>query len=180
MEQGGIGAPRLGPVPGTRHSHGIPVPLLCVWSTGGDARKLVVIVVVVVSYSLTLVGEWARGVSPVQSRLFVDVRDVARATVQAGWRPTAVGKRYLVSTEARVPSQTIAGWIQEELRGRSSRLDAAPEKIHYDADFTGGAIAIGEREVEATEILREELGVSLRDVKETITDMVQVLLDKKL
>jgi len=164
--------------------HGIPMVSLCPSFVFGPPVKMPESSSSSSSYSLTLVGEWARGVSPVQSRLFVDVRDVARATVQAGCRPTAVGKRYLVSTEARVPSPTIAGWIQEELlRGRSSRrLDAAaaPEKIYYDADFTGGAIAIGEREVEATEILREELGISLRDVKETITDMVQVLIDKKL
>lgn len=133
------------------------------------------------SYSLTLVGEWARGESPVQSRLFVDVRDVALAHVEAAFRPQAVGRRYIVSTEKRVPSSTIASWIQELFICSPSEGDAihdsqSPALIQYDRDFTGGSIPIGEQEVEAVERLEKELGVTLRDIKSTITEMVQILL----
>ena len=130
----------------------------------GDASK---------SYSLTLVGQWARGESAVQSRLYVDVRDVARAQVAAARRPQAVAQRYILSTETRVPSQEIAQWLKDVCR-QSGLGD--PDRIHHDTDFDGGVIPIGEKEVEATDRLRDELGISLRPVKETMMDMVRVLL----
>jgi nucleoside-diphosphate-sugar epimerase len=126
------------------------------------------------SFSLQIVEQWARGESPVESRLFVDVRDVANAHIAAAIRPEAVGKRYLLSTEARVPSQKIAGWLQKVCL-QTGLSD--PDKIHFDADFAGGAIPIGEREVEATDRLREDLGIELRSVKDTIMDMARVLLE---
>ena len=54
------------------------------------------------SYSITLVDQWIRGVSPVQSRLFVDVRDVARAHVIAANNNAAIGQRIIVSIKFRV------------------------------------------------------------------------------
>jgi nucleoside-diphosphate-sugar epimerase len=128
-----------------------------------------------VSYSLTLVKEWIHGKSSVQSRLFVDVRDVAQAHVAAGTLPQAVGQRFIASTEARVSSQEIAGWFQSVCR--ETEL-ADPEKIHFDADFQGGYIPIGQREVEASDRLRDELGVTLRSVKSTMMDMADVLLKR--
>jgi len=136
------------------------------------------------SYSLTLVGQWARGESPVQSRLYVDVRDVATAHVAAGRRllgdPSTSNDittdRYILSTEARVPSQEIAAWIADACRDTNL---ADPDAIHYDADFQGGAIPIGEREVDALERLEQDLGVTLRPVKETIVDMTKLLLKQK-
>jgi nucleoside-diphosphate-sugar epimerase len=126
-----------------------------------------------VSYSLTLVNQWIHSESQVQSRLFVDLRDVAQAHVEAGTRADANGKRFIVSTEARVPSQEIASWLKEVCTKSSS---ADPDKIHFDADYQGGFIPIGQREVEAAERLHNELGVALRPVKETMMDMTEVLL----
>jgi nucleoside-diphosphate-sugar epimerase len=116
------------------------------------------------SFSITLVGQWVRGESPVQSRLCVDIRDIARAHVAAGTREEAKGKRFVVSTEARVPSQGMA----EALKGvcEDSGL-GDPAKITYDGTFSGGAIPIGEKEVEAESRLEEYLGVKLRPVEET-------------
>jgi hypothetical protein len=51
-----------------------------------------------------------------------------------------------------------------------------PEKITFDAEFSGGAIPIGSREVASAERLKERLGVTLRPVHETIYDMGQSLL----
>lgn len=129
------------------------------------------------SYSLTLVGQWARGESPVQSRLFVDVRDVAKAHVEAALRETAVGKRYVVSTEARIASREIAGWLQDVCR---QTFLSDPDIIHYDAEFAGGLIPIGEQEVEAARRLAGELGVTLRPVKQTICDMAKILLEEQI
>ena len=146
---------------------GIPLTTLCpsfVFGPPYDASG---------SYSLELVGQWVHGASPVQSRLFVDVRDVAQAHVAAGNKPEAVNQRYIVSTEARVPSGEIADWMKDVCR-RTGLGEA--DKIHYDADFDGGAIKIGDREVEATDRLEKELGIRLRPVRETIEDMAQVLL----
>lgn len=125
------------------------------------------------SYSLTLVGEWARGESPVQSRLYVDVRDVAEAHVQAGRRPSAVGHRFIVSTEARIPSQEIADWLEQVCRDTGL---GDPTKIHFDAEYEGGAIPIGAQEVASVERLAEELGVVLRPVQSTIREMAEILL----
>lgn len=126
------------------------------------------------SYSLTLVRQWVLGESPVQSRLFVDVRDAAQAHVEAAVRPIAVGKRYIVSTELRVPSSTIAFWLKDLCE--STKL-SDPKIIHHDVTFTSKPIPIGDKEVEATKQLQEELGITLRDVKDTITEMAHCFLN---
>jgi nucleoside-diphosphate-sugar epimerase len=110
------------------------------------------------SFSLTLVNQWIHGESPVQSRLFVDIRDVAQAHVAAGTRAAAVGKRFIVSTEARVPSGEIASWLKDACRESSGVAEA--DKIHFDGDYAGGFIPIGQKEVETAERLQNELGVT--------------------
>jgi nucleoside-diphosphate-sugar epimerase len=125
------------------------------------------------SYSISLVDQWVRGISPVQSRLFVDIRDVAKAHVMAALQEAAIGKRYLVSIEERIHSQEIAAWLKDVCR-RTGLSD--PNMIHCDTEFTGGTIPIRTKEVESTECLFEDLGITLRPVKDTILDMAQVLL----
>ena len=115
------------------------------------------------SYSITLVGQWARGESPVQSRLCVDIRDIAKAHVAAGTNPNAIGQRYIVSKEERVPSKEMADALMRMCK--ETGLGNA-DKITFDAEFSGGAIPIGQQEVEAVQRL-EELGVILRTVDET-------------
>lgn len=126
------------------------------------------------SYSLQLVRKWLTGQSPVQSRLFVDVRDAALAHVQAGQRAEAIGKRYIVSTERRVPSSKIASWLIESL-AKTNRI-VSPEKVHCDTEFNGGAIGIGDKEVDAVDILQIDLGITLRPCMETISDMSNAVL----
>lgn len=123
------------------------------------------------SYSLQLVQQWLNGKSPVQSRLCVDVRDCAKAHVEAGLREHIQGRRYIVSTESRVSSQRIAALLQDICRQRA--LSAESDQIYYDPVFVGGAIAIGDKEVESTQLLKEDLGVTLRSVENTILDMVE-------
>jgi nucleoside-diphosphate-sugar epimerase len=109
----------------------------------------------------------------VQSRLFVDVRDVAAAHVAAAIELEAAGQRYIVSLETRAPSQDIATWLREvcQTTGLSD-----PEKVHFDGEFDGGAIPIGSKEVDAIDRLRRELRVTLRPIKDTIRDMAGNLL----
>lgn len=116
------------------------------------------------SYSLTLVGQWLRGESPVQSRLCVDIRDVAAAHVAAGRRQEAAGERFIVSTEARVSSAAMAEGLAAVCRETGL---GDPQAVSYDSHFQGGAIPIGSREVEATDRLERLLGISLRPVDET-------------
>jgi nucleoside-diphosphate-sugar epimerase len=125
------------------------------------------------SYSITLVGQWVRGESPVQSRLCVDIRDVAAAHVAAGISNEAIGKRFIVSTEARVASEDMA----KELAAvcRETKL-GDPDAIRFDGEFQGGAIPVGTKEVEATARLKSLLGITLRPVSETISDMGRALL----
>lgn len=125
------------------------------------------------SYSIALVSQWVWGKSEVQSRLCVDVRDVAKAIVASGTEAKAIGQRFIVSQEERVPSQDMAKALQEACR--ETRV-GNPDEITYDAEFQGGAIPIGTREVEATLKMKEYLGVSLRPIEETIADMGRALL----
>jgi nucleoside-diphosphate-sugar epimerase len=124
------------------------------------------------SYAIQLVRQWMSGASAVQSRLLVDIRDVAAAHVQAGRTPDSRGQRYLVSTEARVPSRELADWIRQAV----PLAHATRERIHADTTYQGGAIPIGQREVKASERLYAALGVRLRPVQETIQDMTRELL----
>jgi cinnamoyl-CoA reductase len=128
------------------------------------------------SYSITLVSQWVWGKSEVQSRLCVDVRDVAKAIVAAGTMSEAIGQRFIVSKEERVPSQEMAKALQAACRETGV---GSADKITYDADFQGGAIPIGSREVEATEKLERILGVTIRPVQETISDMGRALLKEQ-
>ena len=125
------------------------------------------------SYSIELVGQWVWGKSEVQSRLCVDVRDLAKAIVAAGNSPKAIGERFIVSKEERVPSQEMAEALQRVCRETGV---GNADSITYDAKFQGGAIPIGTREVEATAKLEDVLGITLRPVKETIGDMGRTLL----
>lgn len=125
------------------------------------------------SYSITLVGQWVRGESPVQSRLCVDIRDVAKAHIAAGTFKDAIGERFIISTEARVPSEEMAKELANVCR--ETKL-GDPEAISFDGDFKGGAIPIGTQEVEAATRLETLLGVTLRPVQETICDMGRALL----
>jgi len=125
------------------------------------------------SFSITLVGQWVRGESTVQSRLFVDVRDVAKAHVAAAIRPQAVGERIIVSTEARIPSQEMAE-ILKDVCAETGLSD--PEKVTFDNEFKGGAIPIGSQEVETKGRLNDLLDITLTPVDETIRDMGRTLL----
>jgi nucleoside-diphosphate-sugar epimerase len=142
------------------------------------------------SFSIQLVRDWMLGKSPVQSRLWVDLRDVARAHVVAGQdleinTPDGPSSslRYILSTEKRVSSQQLAEWLQEAISdhrkeaGQSTETAVFdPAKIHFDSAFTGGAIPIGQREVDCMERVKTDLGVELRPVKETIMDMARYLM----
>ena len=116
------------------------------------------------SFSITLFGQWVRGTSPIQSRLFVDVRDVAKAHVAAGTKSDAIGERIIVSTEARIPSKEMAD-ILKDVCTESGLSD--PEGISFDSTFKGGAIPIGSREAESTDRLFSLLGITLTPVHET-------------
>lgn len=128
------------------------------------------------SYSITLVGQWIKGESEVQSRLCVDVRDAALAHVRAGRRSEANGKRYILSSEARLSSVDV-GAALKKIAKETGLGD--PESITCDTNFDGGAIKIGDKEVEATERLAAELGVTCRPNAETFRDMAEVLLEEK-
>lgn len=130
------------------------------------------------SFSLSIVSSWIRGESPVQSRLCVDVRDVAKAHVIAGKSKGAVNERIIVSTEARLPSTMMAA----ELKRISTEIGVGDaEKIHADTEFDGGIIPIGSQEVECVDRLKLFLdGLEPRSVKETMADMAEALLNDNL
>ena len=131
------------------------------------------------SYAVKLIKSWMKGASSVQSRLCVDVRDVALAHVIASKNPkSCVGKRLLLSTEARAHGKDIADCMKEAiLEHRDDDKNYNVNDIHYDKDYKGGAIPIGEKEVECLDRLKEVLNFELRySVLKTIRDMVPSLL----
>ena len=78
----------------------------------------------------------------------------------------AMGERFIVSTEARIPSQNIANALKR-ICNQETELEGDASKITFDSNFQGGAIPIGQQEVEATERLEQKLGITLRPVEET-------------
>jgi nucleoside-diphosphate-sugar epimerase len=137
------------------------------------------------SYSLTLIGQWLRGNSPVQSRLCADVRDVAKAHLVAGTMTNLprsdADRRYILSSEVRLSSEATAeALLRGVVRAQEKRgtpciaIDAS--KISFDKQFTGGAISIGMRETDASERLEEDLGIVFRSVEETMQDTAEALL----
>ena len=105
------------------------------------------------------------------------MRDVAKAHVMAAINDAAIGQRIILSTESRTSSQDIAQWIKGEINRCNLPIDIVdPNKVHYDAEFQGGSIPIGNKEVDATDALQRLLGIALRPVKDTIVDMTQILL----
>lgn len=136
------------------------------------------------SYSLSLIGQWLRGESPVQSRLCVDVRDVAKAHLAAGTKSNLpsddIDRRYILSTERRLSSDATARaltrGVQGAVKNNPGGNDFDFRGIICDTQFTGGAIKIGEREVEASERLERDLGVVCRPVEETMQDMAETIL----
>lgn len=132
------------------------------------------------SYSISLIKQWLSldGASQVQSRLCVDVRDVALAHIAAGQMDVGDNndpRRYILSTEARLSSQLTADALKRAVeQSGSSHIDTS--KISCDTEFDGGAIKIGDQEVECAELLRDELGITCRSVDETFYDMVVAML----
>ena len=135
------------------------------------------------SYSVQLVKQWLSGESEVQSRLCVDVRDVALAHIQAGTMDlsslaTATPNcyRYILSTEKRLSSEKVSEALKKSFRGvddASAIFDL--NRVICDTKFDGGAIKIGEKEVDASKRL-QELGVVCRSVEDTMTDMARAFL----
>jgi len=135
------------------------------------------------SFSISLIKQWLSGASQVQSRLCVDVRDVAQAHIAAGQLELGDGddqKRYILSTEARLSSELTAEALKravdQHVRQSGSSSDVDTSEINCDTEFDGGAIKIGDQEVECTDILRDELGVTCRSVDVTFYDMVVAML----
>jgi nucleoside-diphosphate-sugar epimerase len=120
------------------------------------------------SQSVKLVAAWVRGERPVESRLSVDVRDVATAHLAAGIKLERGGEggRYLLTSERRTPSAELRDILVAA--GGSANMTA-------DVTFRGGLVELGEKEVHAQDELKEGLGVVLRGTEETMRDMVASL-----
>ncbi|CAM9560051.1 unnamed protein product, partial [Heterosigma akashiwo] len=129
------------------------------------------------SFSISTVSKWVSAEGPVQSRLCVDIRDVAKAHVIAGINEKTIGERIIISTEARISSETMA----EELKKIAIEMGIGePDRIHADTNYDGGAIEIGEQEVGCADRMDQLLdGFKVRDVETTMRDMAKVLLEEK-
>jgi len=128
------------------------------------------------SYSIELVSNWIRGESEVQSRLCVDIRDVALAHVKAAFTPKTIGERYIVSAESRLTSKHVANVLKNVCQSNLESGFGDGENIFCDENFDGGAVKIGDKEVDAEKRMKEDLDLVCRDVEETMADMGTSLL----
>mmetsp|Transcript_32793 Transcript_32793/g.55292 ORF Transcript_32793/g.55292 Transcript_32793/m.55292 type:complete len:387 (-) Transcript_32793:34-1194(-) len=128
-------------------------------------------------YSYDLMKAWLDGSRKVESRLVVDVRDAALAHYRAATWPLSTdthihNKRYIVSPECRLS----AAETLRVLQGTARELHIIPPEqtgsMCCDDAFTGGAVPIGAKEVDAAEMLENDLGIICRPVSSTLQDML--------
>lgn len=137
------------------------------------------------SFSVQMVREWAKGNAPVRSLLVSDVRDVALAHLNAAVRSTeglaGARKRLIVGLERRSSAESEADAVRRGLmRLRERTGDEMPsslqERVHFvEEEGQGGAIAVGDQEVDAAAALWDTLGMRCRPSSETLEDMVAAL-----
>ncbi len=124
-------------------------------------------------YSVAMVRDWSRGRGMCESRLCVDVRDLAQVHVRAaemlrdGWE----GGRYIVSHEARLPA--------EEVRNALISGGASKNEVYVDENFEP-EVPVGCKEVDAADLLLTTFGMKLRPEAETYSDMSAHLLTKTM
>ncbi|KAJ1381796.1 hypothetical protein B484DRAFT_411624, partial [Ochromonadaceae sp. CCMP2298] len=139
-------------------------------------------------YSCDLVSAWLGGTRKVESRLMVDVRDAALAHLRAAMLPSvglpSVGdddegvqggyrhkhRRYIISQEKRITASETMSML--EGAGAGVGVGVGVGGMHCDELFDGGAVRIGDKEVEGG---MGELGVVCRPAEETFRDMAQSL-----
>ena len=85
------------------------------------------------SYSIQIVKSWIFGEQPVQSRLCVDIRDVAKAHRLAGTSTQAIGQRFIVSSEALIPSEKIDDKFRQI--AKETGFEKISDDIHADTQF---------------------------------------------
>lgn len=131
------------------------------------------------AFSVEMARGWARGDAPVRSVLVSDVRDVALAHIRAALAPEAAGRRYIVACERRSPASAEAAAVRRGLRAAEGAGDPSSDVVHavegQEMGEGGGAIGIGEQEVDAAAALWSDLGVKCRTSAETLEDMVKAL-----
>jgi nucleoside-diphosphate-sugar epimerase len=128
------------------------------------------------SYAVQSFQQWIQGRSLVQSRLWIDVRDVAKLHILAGhhWDNQIDNQRFILSHEARVSSTIIASYLQECIDQHSSNKTTGSTRIRCDTQFDGGSIPIGQKEVDSIQRIYHTFNqYTLRaNIKETLYDMV--------
>ena len=132
-----------------------------------------------------MLQSWLDGSRPVESRLFIDVRDVALAHYRASQSPVVVGRRYILSHERRIPASLLKSYLTEAIREICCRRDVLEKtkselsdcitKLWCDDKFDGGSITVSVREVDASHLMRTDLGIECRGVKEIVRDAVYSL-----
>lgn len=143
------------------------------------------------AFSVDMVRGWTKGDGPVRSLLVSDVRDVAKAHLNAAVRPGPLGQcRYIVACECRSPASSEADAVRRGLlRNPAEALSVLQKKsdvelpdpsvVHAaegsEAGGGNGAIPIGQKEVEAADALWSDLGVRCRPSAETLEDMAAVI-----
>jgi nucleoside-diphosphate-sugar epimerase len=151
------------------YNHAVPLVSLCPSMILGPIRDASQI-----GQSIRLLMSWMDGSRPIESRLFVDVRDVALAHYRASQLPLTGSRRYIISHERRVPASMVMSYLVEAVRGCSDRdVSGKNGCMRCDDKFVGGGlIPVGNREVEASHPMLQDLGIECRSVQDTIRDAV--------
>ncbi|KAI1163076.1 NAD dependent epimerase/dehydratase [Nemania serpens] len=117
-----------------------------------------------------IAGRWKEQIPPTGVHLFVDVRDVAKAHVEAMERPEAGGSRFFVTT-GLFSNKEIAAIVAKNFPQLADKLpaDGTP-----GGDYPGGSIdnAYGYDNSKATKVL----GIDWIPLEKSVTDTIKSLL----
>ncbi|KAF2971470.1 hypothetical protein GQX73_g2154 [Xylaria multiplex] len=119
-----------------------------------------------------IVGRWKEGIPPTGVHLFVDVRDVAKAHVEAMERPEAGGNRYLV-TAGLFANKEFVPIVRKHFPQLADKL---PDDSVQGGDYPGGSInnIYKYDNSKATKDLGLEFISLEQSVKDTITSLLAV------
>jgi nucleoside-diphosphate-sugar epimerase len=117
-----------------------------------------------------IVGKWKNEIPPTGVHLWVDVRDVAKAHVEAMERPEAGGNRYFVTT-GLFSNRDIVPIVRKNFPQLADKL---PDDSVQGGDYPGGKIEniYKYNNSKAT----KELGIDWIPIEQSVTDTIQSLL----
>ena len=118
---------------------------------------------------------------------YVDVRDVAELHILAMESESAVGERFLATTNENITYKQLAEWLKQEFHSRASKVSTReiPDFVvrflsHFNESLKMPATFLGQNTNCSNEKARKLLGWKPRPAKEAIIATVQSMIDLEI